>query len=96
MSQKSFVSALEASDTLESAQAYLSNRPGSIVDFFKLDWKVDEEGQVKYIGDTPFSILHSPTDHWWEVGSRTNEGAFTVERFGSMEQAIAYIVSKWW
>lgn len=79
---------------------YLENKPGSMLQFFALKWELKN----KELGDIiaprseagPFSVMHSITDGWWEVGYDNNEGVLTVDRFYSMEECVAYIVCRWW
>ena len=80
----------------KSAEAYLSALPpSSTLDFFKLNWELNDDGMMRADGGN-FTVLHNPADRWWEVGYRKHYSEeLVVERFYSMEQAIAYIVLKW-
>lgn len=79
----------------KDAEKYLSGlKIGSTLMFFQLPWKEHSETEMRADAGA-FTVLHSTLDRWWEVGFTRNE-ELMVERFYSMEEAIAFIVLRWW
>lgn len=82
-------------ETRADAEKYLSGLGiSSTIMLFNLQW-VKMNDKEMFADTGTFSVLHNTEYRWWEIGFQKN-GELMVERFYSMEEALAYIVLRWW